>query len=199
VDNPIFTWPTILGLCTIHNSHIWPTTVAHEVRHLLYSSNSIRSIIRTDSTNIRALEKAREDTEYSTWQKINTAWVKESLGWVEWQVRLGVSFSAYSGGVGSNFLCQVWTQNVLLFQRRFLVPNSRRFNAGIPVDIVASRFWCWNTSTTVLAITWNSRATIRGRSFSAAVTTVWNSLPEEIRSSSSLTQFRTELQKRFWG
>ena len=40
-----------------------------------------------------------------------------------------------------------------------------------------------SSSSTVLAILRTCRATIGGRSFSAAATTVWNSLPEAVRSS----------------
>jgi len=49
-------------------------------------------------------------------------------------------------------------------------------------------------STTALVISRTSRDTIGGRSFPAATTSVWNSLPEVIRSSASLVLFRKLLK-----
>jgi len=55
-------------------------------------------------------------------------------------------------------------------------------------DLIRSSF------STDLFTSQTSRATIGGRCFSAAVTSVWNSLPESVRSSVSLALFRKTLK-----
>ena len=50
------------------------------------------------------------------------------------------------------------------------------------------------SSSTALVISRTCRATIGGRCFSAAATSVWNSLPETVRSSTSLALFRKSLK-----
>ena len=51
-----------------------------------------------------------------------------------------------------------------------------------------------SSSSTALVLSRTCRATIGGRSFSAAATSVWNSLPEAVRSSTSLAVFRKTLK-----
>jgi len=55
-----------------------------------------------------------------------------------------------------------------------------------------------SSSSTALVISRTSRATIGVRAFSAAATTVWNSLPEAAHSSPSLTLFRKSLKKELF-
>ena len=51
-----------------------------------------------------------------------------------------------------------------------------------------------SSSSTALVISRTVRATIGNRGFSAAATSVWNSLPEAVRSSASLALFRKSLK-----
>jgi len=51
-----------------------------------------------------------------------------------------------------------------------------------------------SSSSTALVISWTVRATIGHRAFSAAATSVWNSLPEAVCSSASVALFRKSLK-----
>ena len=66
------------------------------------------------------------------------------------------------------------------------------------VSEVCTRRRLRSSSSTALVISRTDRATIGGRAFSAAATSVWNSLPEAVRSSASLALFRKSLKTELY-
>jgi len=169
------------------------------------AANCTHITIRT-FTKHSCLNKCWKLPPWSQWQDCNKAKSFQDTcfpmqAWLPpWQQE-AASWWWYPGYTSRDRLDRIWVADRITFRLAVLI--YRCLHSSAPeylskqlqrVSEVHTHRRLRSSSSTVWAISRTCRATIGGSSFSAAATAVWNSLPEAVRSSPSLSLFRKSLK-----